>query len=307
MDRYERLFSFSGLSLDRLRTFLAVADAGGIARAAKDDPVRQSQYSRQVKELEAYFGVPLTRRVGRRITVTEDGVRLAELLRRHFSELDDFRETMNRRPISVRIGAQGSSVDWLLLPALDRCREVLGGAMLECEQQRSAEIVSGVSDGRLDFGLVRADAVPAGMRKRRIGRLRYALFAPRAAWRAAATVEDVLHGAEMGGLFPGRQFHAQLEEWLAERNITPRIVVRMGSFVQLARLARISGLPCILPEIAAVDFDPRRIAGRALPWKHERELVLIANRRSLDRSGLPASSAGALAGILSAALSSVHL
>jgi len=305
MERFGRLFSLSGLSLDRLRTFLAVVEAGSIARAAKDDPVRQSQFSRQIKELEAYFGVALTRRVGRRIEITAEGHRLAEVIRRQFGELDDFREAMNNRPVSVRIGAQGSLIEWLLLPAMKECRAVLGGATLEIEQHRSADIVAGVSDGRLDFGLVRSDAVTGGVRQWKLGKLRYAFFAPPALWRSGATVEDILRTQEIAGLFPGRQFHSKLEGWLEEQNFTPNIVARMGSFVQLARLAKLSGLPCVLPVIAAVDFDAKRMVGKALPWKHEREVVLIANQRSLDRSGIPPAACAGLKEVLSRGLTAI--
>lgn len=302
MERFGRLFSLSGLSLERLRTFLAVEEAGSIARAAKDDPVRQSQFSRQVKELEAYFGVALTRRVGRRIEITAEGHRLAEVIRRQFGELDDFREAMNKRPVSVRIGAQGSLIEWLLLPAMKECREALGGATLEIEQHRSADIVAGVSDGRLDFGLVRSDAVSGGVRQWKLGKLRYAFFAPPALWRSGATVDSILRTGEMAGLFPGRQFHTTLEAWLEKQNFTPNIVARLGSFVQLARLAKLSGLPCVLPVIAAVDFDARRMVGKALPWKHEREIVLIANQRSLDRSGIPPAASAGLREVLTRGL-----
>jgi hypothetical protein len=54
MNGFDRLFARSGLSLDRLRTFLAVAAAGNPARAAKGDPTRQAQFSRQVNELEGF-------------------------------------------------------------------------------------------------------------------------------------------------------------------------------------------------------------------------------------------------------------
>ena len=64
MNKFDRLFDISGLSLDRLRSFLRVVEAGSLTRAALGDVTRQSQYSRQIKELEGYFGTALTRRVG---------------------------------------------------------------------------------------------------------------------------------------------------------------------------------------------------------------------------------------------------
>ncbi len=107
-----------------------MVEAGGQAKAAKGDPTKQSQFSRQIKELEGFFGVALTRRVGRRIEITDDGLRLAGMILRQFREIDDFRETMAGRSVSVRIGSQGSVIDWLLLPRLDAIQQALGNVMV---------------------------------------------------------------------------------------------------------------------------------------------------------------------------------
>jgi len=244
MSSFDRLFDISGLSLDRLRTFLAVTEAGNLAKAAKGDPTRQSQYSRQVKELEGFFGVALTRRVGRRIEITDEGHRLAGLIRRHFAEMDDFRESMAGRPVGVRIGAAASLLEWTVIPNMAACREMLGEVMLELEQSRSAEVVRGVSDGRLDFGIVREDAVPAEMRRWKLGRIGYSLFAPKAAWWKNDGVEEVVTRHRMGCLLPGGQFQERYAAWLDTKGWHPQVVVRAGSFLQLARLVRCGGGAC---------------------------------------------------------------
>jgi LysR family transcriptional regulator, nitrogen assimilation regulatory protein len=43
---FNELLSEGGLSLDRLKNFCALAEAGGIARVAGGDPAKQSLYSR---------------------------------------------------------------------------------------------------------------------------------------------------------------------------------------------------------------------------------------------------------------------
>ena len=58
------LLARKGVSLDRLRAFLEVFEAGGIARAAPLRAVRQSQLSRQLKELETALGQALFVRAG---------------------------------------------------------------------------------------------------------------------------------------------------------------------------------------------------------------------------------------------------
>jgi len=295
MNDFDRLFALSGLSLDRLRTFLAVAEAGNLAKAATGDATRQSQFSRQVKELEGFFGVALTRRVGRRIEITDEGHRLAGMIRRHFSELDDFRESMAGRPVGVRIGAAASILEWTVIPKLAACREVLGEVILELEQSRSAEVVRGVADGRLNFGIVREDAVPAEMKRWKLGRIGYALFAPKAAWRKDAGVADVITRHPMGCLLPGGQFNERYSAWLDAKGWHPKVVARAGSFLQLARLVRVEGLAAVLPESAKVEFDPAKVQGTPLPWTHERPMVLLANARSLERAGMRHGAAAALA------------
>ena len=125
MNDFERLFDVSGLSLDRLRTFLRVVEAGNLSKAASGDATRQSQFSRQIKEMESFFGVAQTRRVGRRIEITDEGKRLGLIIRRQFREIDDFRESMADRRVSVRIGSQGSVIDWLLIPRLADIQKTL--------------------------------------------------------------------------------------------------------------------------------------------------------------------------------------
>ena len=64
MNEFDSLLSISGLSLDRMRSFLMVAESGNLSKAAKGDVTKQSQFSRQIKDLEGFFGVALTKRVG---------------------------------------------------------------------------------------------------------------------------------------------------------------------------------------------------------------------------------------------------
>src|SRR5512146_2047764 len=98
MIKFQELFAKGGLSLDRLRNFALIAEAGGLSLAAGGDPARMSLFSKQVKELEAFFGVALTRRQGRTVKLTEAGHRLARLAHAHLSGLEDFRQTCQGVP-----------------------------------------------------------------------------------------------------------------------------------------------------------------------------------------------------------------
>lgn len=298
MNKFERLFDISGLSLDRLRTFLRVVEAGNLTKAAQGDVTKQSQFSRQIKELESFFGVALTRRVGRRIEITDEGLRLALVVRRHFRELDDFRESMSGRSISVRIGSQGSIIDWLLVPRLGEIHKTLGNAMVELEQLRTLDVVRAVADGRLDFGIVREDSLPPETKRWRLGSVGYALFAANTLWKGCETVQDVIQKAPTADLLTGGQFSTRWQEWLTKEELRPRVLARVSSFTDLARVVQSGHAAAVLPEMAAVDFDPKRFKHEKIDALKPRALVLIANARSLDRSGIASDVAEKLANLL---------
>lgn len=298
MNNFERLFDVSGLSLDRLRTFLQVVEAGNLSKAASGDATRQSQFSRQIKEMESFFGVALTRRVGRRIEITDEGKRLGLIIRRQFRELDDFRESMANRRVSVRIGSQGSVIDWLLIPRLADIQKTLGNTMVEMEQMRTADTVRGVADGRLDFGIVRDDAVAAEIKRWRVGSVGYALFAANALWKGCATVHGIVRKAPFAELLTGGQFTSRWHEWLAAEKLAPQVLARVSSFTDLTRVVQARHAAAILPDLAAVDFDPKKFKRLPIAALKPRKLILIANARSLDRSGLAPGIAEKLAEVL---------
>src|SRR5947209_20540177 len=98
---YENLFAQSGLSLERLKTFREIVAAGGISAAAGDDSNRQSQFSRQLKELERYFGVELIKRGRGPMKLTPAGEQLHRIISHAFGSLQEFRRHCANRPIEI--------------------------------------------------------------------------------------------------------------------------------------------------------------------------------------------------------------
>jgi DNA-binding transcriptional LysR family regulator len=297
MNQFDKLFAISGLSIDRLHTFLQVVEAGNISKAALGDATKQSQFSRQIKEMEAFFGVALTRRVGRRIEITEEGNRLALLIRRQFSELDDFRESMAGRSINVRIGSQGSILNWLVMPRL-MTQQTIGNVTLELEQMRSLDVVRAVADGRLDFGIVREDALPKGLKRWKLGQVGYAVFAANALWKNAASAEELIAKAPVIELLRGGQFSTRWQAWLEKQKLHPKVIARVSSFTDAAKAVQAGHAAAMLPVLAAVDFDKKKFQSHPIPALDHRTLVLIANDRSIDRAGLSANAIKRLANLL---------
>jgi LysR family cyn operon transcriptional activator len=75
------------MNLRFLRTFVAIVDNGGVARAAARLNLTQSAASRQIQALEDELGVRLFARIGRSMRLTSEGEDLLERSRRLLSDV----------------------------------------------------------------------------------------------------------------------------------------------------------------------------------------------------------------------------
>jgi DNA-binding transcriptional LysR family regulator len=77
------------LDVAALRSFLTVAEMGGVTRAAVQLNLTQSAVSLQIKRLEEAFGQPLLERSGRGVVLTSHGERLVGYARRLLAVNDE--------------------------------------------------------------------------------------------------------------------------------------------------------------------------------------------------------------------------
>lgn len=82
------------LDIEELRTFVEVADAGGVSPAARRLGVSKSIVSRRLGRLEAELGVQLLARTTRGAALTEAGLTFRDHAARACAEIDAARETM---------------------------------------------------------------------------------------------------------------------------------------------------------------------------------------------------------------------
>lgn len=253
---FGQLFSQGGLSIDRLKNFVLVAEKGSIARVAEGDPARQALISRQIKELEGFFGTELTRRKGRGLALTDAGTELARQVRIHFTGLADFKAKCRDQPVEFRIAAANSLIEWVLAPAMGELAEAVPGstfALLDC---RTADSVRGLLDHVVDFAVIRRSAVVKPLRYLALGHFGYSLFVP-----AAFGPDSSLDPRSMPmALTGGSDFLRQFEQAAADSTVAPRVVFRCSSFTQAAQLVRAGAAAAVLPDVAAAA-----LAGDAVP------------------------------------------
>ncbi len=177
---FDRLFDRPGqrISLDRLRSFLRVADAGGIARAAPRDASAQSQLSRQLTELESFFGQALSERRGRERVLTPAGERLAQLTRETFQQLSDLASERPGDTVRFELGAGDSLLHWWVIPRAGRILARLPRVSLSLTSLATVDIVDRIEGARLDVGLLRTSELPRSreVTTRILGPIEYAVY-----------------------------------------------------------------------------------------------------------------------------------
>lgn len=171
------LLSKSGLSLERMRSLIAFADAGSIVRAAAGDPVRSSLISRQLRELEEFFEVELVAKRGKGLILTEEGRRLTGLVREQFLALEDFGTSTAGRSVRLSLAGGNTILEWLVAPRLGP--RTLQGVEFDLHHERQSEMIEHLQDGSLDLAIIAKEPLGRQFATAALGSVEYALFIPK--------------------------------------------------------------------------------------------------------------------------------
>ncbi|HEY1110701.1 MAG TPA: LysR family transcriptional regulator [Opitutaceae bacterium] len=280
---FDTLFSERGLSLDRLKVLIEVRDAGSIAQAAPGDPVRQSQYSRQLRELSEFFGCEVAQRRGKLLKLTAHGERLAELAREQLRALDDFRTECKQESVAFTLGAGDSLIQWLVIPRLGRVLDTLPGIHFATTNLRTNDIVQQLSDSRLDFGIIRKNALPPGLKAISLGTVTYVALVPQALLgrRKKVTLAEMLTELPLATQTTDGQFTSGLREIAGLQGVAISPALSCQSFPQTMAAVRSGRFAAIVPELAVGELDSRstyKISGDELR-PLAREAMLAWNPR----------------------------
>lgn len=151
------------LNFNQLRLFLAVAEHGGMTRAAEAVFVSQPAVSASVAELERQLGVPLLEHVGRRVVLTDAGRTLADYAQRIFTLAGEARRAMDEtRGLewgSIVVGAS-TTIGIYLLPAVMGVFHARYPAItLSLLVENTDLVLERLHEGALDLALVEGPVV----------------------------------------------------------------------------------------------------------------------------------------------------
>ncbi|MDR0536225.1 MAG: LysR family transcriptional regulator [Puniceicoccales bacterium] len=280
---FEKLFSERGLSLDRMRVLVEVHDAGSIAQAAPGDPIRQSQYSRQLRELSEFFGCEVAQRQGKLLKLTGRGRRLADLAREHFRSLEDFRAECAAESLDYTIVAGDSLLHWLVIPRLGALTSGRQPVRFVATSLRTNDVVQHLADGRADFGVIRQDAVTPALDSAPLGELGYVAVVPKALLGRGETptLKDVLGQLPLASQTTDGQFTQRVRQIAAGLEAEFRPALACQSFPQTVSAVRSGSFAAILPSLALTELPAGTYTSVTDPAlkRLKRKLALVWNPR----------------------------
>jgi DNA-binding transcriptional LysR family regulator len=295
------------ITLDQVRSFVAVAEELHFGRAAERLRMTQPPLSRQIQKLERSVGAQLLERDNRRVELTGAGAAFLDEAYRLLNLVETAGDLARRVDAGaagvVRLGFTAVSAISILGPLLRRLTAELPDVEVRLSERVSGAQVDGIRRGELDIGLARPPFDTALLSSRVV--LREPLMAvvpeghPLARLHRPLTPQD-FEGQPVVGYHPqqARYFQELSARFLA--NAHPRIEQRVHQVLTAILLAAAERGLALAPASAAslhvegvvfkelshgggdtrLDADPERPVALHAIWS--RQAVMPVVRRVLD-------------------------
>ena len=256
------------MNFRHLQTFIAIADAGGVGRAAARLHLSQPAASRQIAALEAELGVPLFDRIGRRVQLTSEGEDLLRRSRHLLAEADLLGERARAlkggQAGMLRVGATPQVIETVLANFLPHYRRAHPGVEVRLVEDGGVRL-----PGRLERGEVSLAFMQAGD-ARFDGRILYPMHVLIVVSKnhrlSRRTVVEIGELADEPLLLLRREFgsRAWFDAACEMAHIRPQVVLESAAPQTLVALAAAGYGIAVVPS----NVDLPRGRGRAVPLVH---------------------------------------
>ncbi|MBR8313459.1 LysR family transcriptional regulator [Burkholderia dolosa] len=257
------------ISLDRLRTLVAVADRGSFADAARALNLAPPTVSLHIAELEDRIGAPLLLRKRGHVGPTSIGDVLVERARRLLADaeqaLDDIQRQVDGLEGRVRLGASTGVIAHLLPQALETLCERHPAIDVQIAVLTSQDTLSRLMDGTLDVGIVALPQPPvAGLVIKPWRRDPVMAFVP-AHWRCPARVTPEWMAARPLVLNDATTHLSRLTaEWFASAGHHPVPRIQLNYNDAIKSLVAAGYGAALLPNEGATPLPDTRVVMRPL-------------------------------------------
>ena len=148
----------SSISTEYYKVFYYVGRLGSITAAAEALCISQPAASQAIKQLEKALNTKLFLRTQKGVRLTTEGKLLYPYVERGMENLMDGEEMLKRLVDmdmgEVRIGASDMTLQFYLLPYLEKFHEKYPGIKVIVSNAPTPETLNSLREGRIDFGIV---------------------------------------------------------------------------------------------------------------------------------------------------------
>ncbi len=145
------------MELNWLKYFYEVAQSGSITHASKKLRISQPAVTKMIKQLEGSLELPLFRKSGRKIVLTQEGRKLHELCIPIFRRLEGIKKL--RSPLDqntkeeIKLGASDNLCNYLLPNAISKFTKQYPGISWNLYSGTSHELKQKLLAGEIDYAL----------------------------------------------------------------------------------------------------------------------------------------------------------
>ena len=239
------------IDLQQLRAFVAIAELGGVTKAASRLHLSQPAISQRISNLEELLGIALFERIGRGLRLTTDGEDLLMRSRRVLSEADALVERSRALKAGetglIKLGATPPMIEGILLRFLPRWRSQHPAIDVHIVEDGGQSLVTRLESGEVQLAYVPADS------GRFVGRLLFPIHVVAAVPKFSRLAKlklvelEELEGESLLALNRGFGSRDWFETACQMVNTTPNIILESASHNVVLGLAQAGYGVGILP------------------------------------------------------------
>ena len=268
------------MDLTELRIFKAVAEQGGILRAASTLNRVQSNVTTRVKRLEARLGTRLFNREGRRLVLSAEGRILLDYAERLLKLSSEAQAAVKgRAPHGVlKIGALESTAATRLPQVLARFHKAHPAVRLELATGTTAALAARVMRGELDAAFIAEPFTARNLEAEPAFTEELVLITPKSHPRV--TTPRDLRDSTILAFASGCAYRRRLESWLGRSSMVAERVMEYGSYHAIVACAAAgSGIAVVPRSVLRASGMEAQLAVHALPPKIAHARTLLVWRR----------------------------
>ena len=277
------------ISLDRLRTLVAIADLGSFAEAARLLNLAPPTVSLHIADLEERVGATLLSRTRGRVQPSAIGETLIERARRLLADAEQALEDVQRQVQGlagrVRLGSSTGVIAQLIPDALETLSREHPDIDVQVAVLTSQQTLQKLADGSLDIGVIALPQTPVkGLQIKPWRRDPVMAFLP-ARWDCPPVITPTwLAGQALILNDNSTRLSRQVGEWFASEGPQPAPRIQLNYNDAIKSLVAAGYGATLLPHEASTPVPETRITMRPLQPPLWRELGIAHRAGEVERS-----------------------